>query len=163
MQKQQVQAYLTLFKIVATASLVVALYYTVPHAKQFESLSSDDVEDLLYQRIDDLNYAVTSDARLARITVAAVGDSIALSAVDRQRLLEHERFFYDSWEVAWSYHDLNVLGLDSWDKWNSWFVEEAKHRPEMGWRENRQHFSGDFASHVEGSLPQTTDAAAGGR
>lgn len=152
MLEQEIRPYLGLTKFFAVALAFIALYHVMPKLVPIGVLSDDYVEEVLYGHIDNLNEELATDRDLASIVLAADIDPFQLTLADRQRLVDYERQFYDSWEIAWSYHNESVLNGKTWNKWNSWFVTEAQLRPQLGWIENREHFKEDFVWHVDSSL-----------
>jgi len=73
-----------------------------------------------------------------------------LSEVDRLRYLAYQHVLFDSSEVAWIYHEDEVLEDATWVEWAEWFSAEARRRPVFGRVENRANFTGPgFRAHVD--------------
>ena len=108
---------------------------------------------MLFERVRELNTMIIESPDLARIVIDATNDPESLSPENRLRYLAYQHVFFDSWEMAWLYHEDDILDATTWQGWNSWFVGEARRRPEFGWTENRRHFpGGSFRQHVDQSL-----------
>lgn len=135
---------------VAAAIAVVAIL--APVLRNLNTISSDEVETLLYKYLDRYNARILSMSDTAELIMSAETDPTMLSVEERRRYLLFQRKFFDQWEAARTYYRADQLAAERWQVWNSWFIAETRRRPLFGWVENRIHFSGSFSRHVDESL-----------
>jgi hypothetical protein len=131
---------------------IAALLVLAPVIQKANTVSSSEVDSLLYKYLDRYNNAVREEPGLAEIIVSAETNPDLLTEQNKKIYLDYQRKFFDKWEVAWTYHRAGQLELERWDTWNSWFVAEAMRRPQFGWIQNRQHYSEYFLRHVDESI-----------
>ena len=154
MKKQKIRERITLATIVLTTIAFAALIALFPRLRNIETISSGDIDQILYERLDHYNEAIRGMPGLADIILAAENNPDHLTEVDRQVYLGYQRKFFDSWETAWAYNNAGSFDADRWNAWNFWFVNETKRRPKFGWLENRHYYSGTFLLHVDNSLSE---------
>jgi len=120
------------------------------------TISSDDVDDILYKRLDEYNRAIRENSSLASIITTAESDPANLTEDERQMYLTYQRAFFDGWEAAFIHNDSGAFDADRWNIWNTWYIEEVQRRPRFGWTENRSFYTGGFLHHVDESLAMQT-------
>lgn len=147
-------AYWTSFaEIVSAVAIVISLLYVAYEFRRSETLSSKEVNTMLFERVREQNSMIIESPDLARIVIQATTNPTSLSAEDRLRYLAYQHVFFDSWEVAWLYHEDGILDEPTWREWDAWFTGEARGRPRFGWTDNQRHFTGEsFRQHVNASL-----------
>ena len=128
---------------------IAALIILAPAIRNMDSISSDEVDALLYQYLDRYNQTIRDNPDFAAMIITAESDPDALGTKSRERYLTYQRKFFAEWDVAWTYYRTGQLDTERWNTWNSWFAEEARRRPLFGWVENREHFSDSFVLHVD--------------
>ena len=97
----------------------------------------------------EMDRLLIETAGLADILVRVADDAASLSSSERARYLAYEHIFYDSWELAWVSHAEGILEDRAFADWNSWFAEEARRKPPLGWTGNRRNHGDDFIRYVE--------------
>jgi hypothetical protein len=148
--ERKLQTIASFGEIVSALAVVVSLLYAVYEIRRTQTLSSRDVDEVLFASVQASNTLLIESPILADIIVEANRDSEGLSEAERMRYLAFQHIFFDAWEIAWSYHVDGILSDDSWEEWNAWFSLEATRRPSFGWSENRHHFTGPaFLDHVD--------------
>ena len=152
MMKQKFRDNLTLTGVTLIFVALAALSYIAPRLQNTETVSSQKIEEILYERVDKYNRAVRNIPGMSDIVMNAEKNPVELTEDERQLYLTYQRRFYDGWEAAWNYYHSGHFDASSWNKWNSWYVNEARLRPRFGWTENRAHFSGAFLRHVDASI-----------
>ena len=152
MRRISLQTTVSLAEIVTAVAVVVSLLYAVSEFKRSQTLTSTDVQTIVYDRMLEMDRLLIENKDLAEITVAAMEQPESLTPADTARFLAYEHIFYDSWELAWAAHQDGVLEEKAWDGWNTWFVEEAKRRSAFGWAGNRKNHGADFIRYVEAQV-----------
>ena len=152
MTKQKNRDNRTFAAIVLAFATLVALFFLAPRVQNKETISSREVENILYKRVDEYNRAVREVPGMAEIVVTAETNPDELTEVDRQLYLTYQLKFFDGWEAAWNYNNAGYFDAGSWNKWNSRYIGEARLRPQFDWKENRKYFSGAFLQHVDQSV-----------
>jgi len=156
MRKISLQTVVSLAEIVTAVAVVVSLLYAASEFKRSQTLTSTDVETILYDRMLEMDRLLIENQDLADTTVAARDQPENLTPADKTRFLAYEHIFYDSWELAWTAQQDGVLDEKAWDDWNRWFVEEAKRRSAFGWTGNRKNHGADFIRYVEAQVGSRT-------
>jgi len=150
MDQRRVQLYASIAEIVSAVAVVISLLYVASEFRQAKTLTERDVDRELFERVREENRILIENPDVAAIVLAAADDPGKLTPVDRLRYLALQHQFFDSWEVAWGYHDDGVLGDELWREWDDWFGERARRLPRLAWAENRENFSGgSFRAHVD--------------
>ncbi|MGB5706869.1 MAG: hypothetical protein WBM41_08550 [Arenicellales bacterium] len=153
MKKQIRQEHILLSGIFLILAVIGILLFLIPQTENFGTISSDEVDDYLYKKLDEYVAAYEEDPRLASIFTTAISNPNELSVTDRQTYLALERKLFSGWEVAWTYKREGYFGDDRYREWESWYIDEVRRRPAFVWRENREHFaySEAFVRHVDES------------
>ena len=140
----------------ATAVLPLAafavLIFIYSQLDTLSAISSHEVDDFLYKRLDAYEQAVINAPDLALTVAIARTHPERLSNMQRADYLNYERRFFSGWEAAWQYYASGNLKEDRFRIWNDWYVDETNRRPYFGWAENRHHFAASFARHVDDSI-----------
>jgi len=155
--KQKLWKALVRIAIISGLLAIPVLIMFGPGLEIMGSTSSSDVEDILYERVDEYNRAVSEIPGLADIVIAANTNPEYLNDADRQSYLATYRRLLGGWEIAWYYHSADDLDDDAWRKWNHWYIEEFNHRAYFGWAENKKFFSKRFIQHVDRSTATEED------
>lgn len=146
------QTVVALAEIVTAVAVVVSLLYAASEFRRSRTLTSTDVETILYERMLEMDRLLIENAYLAEVRVVLAEQPESLTPADRERFLAYEHIFYDSWELAWIAREDDVLNEEAWNDWNGWFVAEAQRRPRMGWTGNRKNHGEEFARYVDRQL-----------
>ncbi len=153
MNKKNVQVYASLAEIVSAVAIIISLLYVAYEFRRTETLSSNEVDIMIFERVREANTMLIENGELAGIVIEASNRPEALSESDRLRYLAYQHIFFDSWEIAWIYYQDGILDEPTWREWDRWFSAEAKRRPLFGWAENRHNFTGEeFLRHVDASV-----------
>jgi len=152
MDRERVQLWASVAEIVSAVAIVVSLLYVGSEFRQSQTLSERDADVRLFESVRETNRILIENPDIARIVVEAAADPAALSEVDRVRYLAYQHLFFDNWEIAWGYHEDEVLGDELWGEWDGWFGGRAAALPRFAWEATRVHFSGAFRGHVDRRL-----------
>lgn len=153
MKKQIRQEHKTLAAIFLIIAVPAVLLLLIPRTGNFGTISSDEVDDYLYAKLDEYVRPYDEDPNLANIFTKAMTNPNDLSTTDRQIYLALERKLFSGWEIAWTYKREGYFGGDRYSEWDSWYIAEVRRRPAFVWTENREHFSYSeaFVKHVDES------------
>ena len=144
-------------KFLAAFFLIIAVFagllLLIPRAENFATISSQEVDEYLYKKLDEYVRPYDEDPSLANIFNIAITNPDELTATDRQTYLTLERKLFSGWEIALSYRNEGYLDGHRFDEWDSWYIDEIRRRPSFAWTENREHFSFSegFVQHVDES------------
>jgi len=153
MKAEKFQTWAAIAEIVSAIAIVISLLYVGYEFRRTQTLSSNEVDTLLFERVREMNTMLIQHPDLADLVLVARDRPDEMSEADRIRYLAYQHVFFDSWEVAWIYHEDGILEDATWKEWDDWFAAEAGRRPAFGWTENRRHFTGgDFLAHVDQAL-----------
>ena len=152
MTKQIRKEYQLVAAMVVSIVVVALLLLLIPRSEVLTSLTSRDLDESLYDRIDAYVQAYEENPQLSEIFDVAMTDPESLTESDRLLLLAQEREFFDSWELAWTYSRDGYLDSNRYTEWNSWYIGEVQRRPLFVWTENRSYFSVAFAQHVDSAI-----------
>jgi hypothetical protein len=147
-----------LFKLMAIGVIAIALpaipiiFLFAPEMIIIESITSGEVEEILYERVEKHNQAIEKNPALTKIVVVARTDPHLLADEELEIFLANERRLFGGWEIAWHRYQTGHLSKDRWKIWDQWFIDEARRCPEICWTENRKHFSKSFLLHVDRSI-----------
>jgi hypothetical protein len=145
------------YKVLAALILIVAVYVVllllIPRSDTFGTISSHEVDEYLFEKLDEYVRPYEEDPNLANIFTIALNNPDALTASDRQIYLDLERKLFSGWETAWSYKNEGYFDTSRYDEWDSWYANEVRRRPSFVWTENKKHFaySEGFVQHVDES------------
>lgn len=153
MKKQMRQEHKTLAAIFLIIAVLAVLLLLIPRTGNFGTISSDEVDDYLYAKLDEYVRPYDEDPNLANLFTKAMTNPNDLSTTDRQTYLALERKLFSGWEIAWTYKREGYFGGDRYSEWDSWYIAEVRRRPAFVWTENREHFSYSeaFVKHVDES------------
>jgi len=156
MKKQIRQEHIFLSAIFLIVAVIAVLLLLIPQTENFGTISSDEVDDYLYKKLDEYVAAYEEDSRLTNIFTTAITNPDELSVSDRQTYLALERKLFSGWEIAWTYKREGYFGGDRYSEWDSWYIDEVRRRPSFVWTENRKHFSYSeaFVQHVDESTKE---------
>jgi len=156
MKKQIRQEHKTLAAIFLIVAATAVLLLLIPRTENFGAISSHEVDEYLYKKLDEYVRPYEEDPSLANIFTTAITNPDELSVADRQTYLALERKLFSGWEVAWSYKNDGYFRGDRYDEWDSWYIAEVSRRPAFVWTENREHFSYSeaFVQHVDESTKE---------
>lgn len=155
MNARKLQAYASLAEVVSAAAIIVSLLYVGYEFRRTGTLTSREVDVILFERSRQANRLLIEASDLADIVVTAETAPETLSPPDRRRFLAYQHDFFDSWEIAWYYREDGILDEATWSDWDEWFTTEARRRPAFAWTENRRHFTGEsFRRHVDSVLSE---------
>jgi len=149
MKKPSIATMVSVAEIISSLAIVISLIYVGYEYKRSEIMTNRDVDNIMYQRVMELERLVIENSELAGIIVKAGSPTDTLSDEEMLRYLAYEHIFYDGWETLWAYRQEEIVDEDLWDGWNKWFIEESRRKPEKGWTGNRKHFNGDFLKFVD--------------
>jgi len=152
MKKTGIQTAVSIAEIISSLAIVASLIYVAYEFNRSEILTNRDVENIMYQRVLELERLIIENAELAKIIVKTTDKTKTLTPEEKLQYLAYEHIFYDSWETLWAYHMEDILDDELWEGWNKWFIEESKRKPLFGWLDNRKNFSGDFLNYVDEKL-----------
>ena len=144
-------------KILAAFFLVIAVFAVllllIPRADNFATISSQEVDESLYKKLDEYVRPYDENPSFANIFNTAITNPDELTVTDRQTYVTLERKLFSGWEIAWSYRNEGYLDGHRFDEWDSWYIDEIRRRPSFAWTENREHFSFSegFVQHVDES------------
>ena len=152
MRKQSQQELMTYGVTFGVISVVAVLWFLIPRVENFSWISSRQVDNLLYQRLDGYEQIFRDAPDLAALMTQALTDPEQMTLQQRREYLSHERRFFGGWEAAFEHAVEGHLDRDRFEVWNQWYTDELRRRPEFAWEENRQYFSARFVAHVDGIL-----------
>jgi len=154
MKKQIRKEYITVAAIFLVVAVIAVLWFLISRIENFGTISSQEVDEILYRQLDEYVQAYEEDPGLAQIFTTALTNPDELTAADRQAYLTYERKFFIGWEVAWTYYYHGYFDGDRYSVWDSWFVDEFRRRPSFVWTENRKHFPEAFVKYVDDSAEE---------
>ena len=135
-----------------TGSVLILTLVAVwlPKADRLWSISSSEVDDLLYRNLDDYQQTIDRSEFLQAVMRKALTAPDTLNDEESMAYIEHERRFFTGWEMVFNYGEGGYLEADRFEVWDSWYRSEMERRPEFAWSENKAAYSIAFAAHVEG-------------
>ena len=131
---------------------VAVLLFLIPRVENFSSLSSHEIDDALYERLDWYEQVFKEEPDLAVLLQQALTEPEKLTVQQRHEYLSYERRFFGGWEAAYEHTMSGYLDAERFEVWDKWYVNELRRRPEFVWQENRGYFSPAFAEHVDRAL-----------
>ena len=149
MRRSSLRTAVSAAEIVTALAVVISLLYAATEFRRSRTLTSTNVQTILYSRMLEMDRMLIENGELADILIAVATDAQSLTPGDTVRYLAYEHIFYDSWELAWIAHDDGVLEDRAWAGWNEWFVAEVRRRAPLGWAGNRKNHGDDFVRYVD--------------
>ena len=148
MGRMNLQTGVAMAEIVSAVAVVLSLLYVSNEFKRSRTLTSTDVQTILYERMLEMDRLLIEAEGLADLLIQAGEEPGTLVPEDSTRFLAYEHIFYDTWELAWTAHGDGVMEESAWESWNAWFGVEAQRRPVLGWAANQRHYGEDFIEYV---------------
>lgn len=152
MNKPKLQTIVSIAEIISALAIVVSLIYATNEFKRSQTITSRDVENIVYTRMMEMDKMLIENPDFVNIFVEASEDSGNLAKEEMIRFLAYEHIYYDSWETLWYYYKEGVLDKEAWNSWNQWFLSDSKERPIIGWKGNRKNYDGEFLNMVDNEL-----------
>jgi len=149
MKKLNLNIIVSVGEIISSLAIVISLLYVVYEYERSNTLTNRDVENIIYNRMMEMDRLVIENSDLAELILSAIADPEQLTQAEQLRYLAYEHIFYDSWESAWYYYQEGILEEQNWNSWDAWFQSESKKKPFLSWQGNRKNFDGDFLSYVD--------------
>ena len=140
--------------IVSSLVLIISIIILINEYKQSEVLNEKTIENLVYDRMMELDRLVIENSDLGEIISVAHENEDSLSASDKIRYLAYEHIFYDSWETIWVGYQNGVIRKDTWNDWNDWFIRAFKKKPALSWQGNIDQFSPLFLEFLNSELKE---------
>jgi len=109
MPKSRIQTMVSLAEIISSFAIVVSLIYVAYEFNRSEVLTNRDVENIIYERVLEIERLIIENPDLAKIVTKASDNSDELTPEERLRYLAYEHIFYDSWETLWAYYQEGIL------------------------------------------------------
>lgn len=135
-----------------TLILVASLLYFVPSVQNPGSISTYEVDNLIYEILASYELTLQNDPALTNVIKRALTAPESLDDDDRSLYVSHERRFFSGWQVAWEHHSAGYFEPQRFEVWDAWYVEETHRRPIYAWHENKGEYSPSFVRHVELAL-----------
>lgn len=153
MDGKKLQTYASLAEVLSALAIVASLIYVATEFRRTSTMSSREADVILFERGREANRLLIESPGLAEIVAVAQTAPEDLSDADRLRYLTYRHDFFDTWEIAWYYHEDGILEDDVWQEWDGWFGARARQQPLFGWTDNRDNFTGaEFRRHVDAVL-----------
>ena len=149
MKKAKLNTVVSVSEIVSSFAIVISLFYALYEYQHSNTLSNKDAENIIYDRILEMDRLVIENEGLSKLIIKASDDSGHLTSDEKLRYLALEHIFFDSWESAFNYYHEGIFEQKTWDGWNNWFVAEIKDKPVLSWEGNRKNFNGEFLVFVD--------------
>ena len=149
MTTQPPRNYGMLATFVGSILVITLTVVWLPKADRLWSISSDEVDELLYRNLDEYQLAIDRSPELTTAVSKALTSPDSLSDKETNLYLNHERRFFGGWEMAFNYGEGGHLDSDRFAIWDNWYRTEMARRPAMAWTANRKDYSIAFAAHVE--------------
>lgn len=152
MKKPNLQTAVSIAEIISAFAIVVSLIYAVNEFKRSQTLTSRDVENIVYSRMMELDKLLIENPELVNIVVKASDHSGEITREELKRFLAYEHIYYDSWETLWYYYKEGVMEEGAWNSWDDWFILDSRQRSIIGWKGNRKNYAGGFLKMVDNNL-----------
>lgn len=149
MKRSRLDTAVSIAEIISSAAIVVSLIYVAYEFQRSESLTNRDVENIIYERMLQLDHLLIGNKDLAGLIIKAENNQNDLTPEEEMRYLAYEHIFYDSWESAWYYHQEKILEDKNWEGWNSWFISAIENKPLLSWEGNRKNYNGGFLEYLD--------------
>lgn len=152
MKKLKLDTVVSIAEIISSLAIVVTLFYAANEFQRSNTLTNRDVENIIYDRMLEMDRLIIENADLAKIVLKAYVNPQQLEPDEQMRYLAFEHIFYDTWESAWYYHNEGTLEEQNWNSWNSWFISQTKNKPLLSWEGNRKNADGKFLDYIDNLL-----------
>ena len=149
MKKPNLNTVVSIAEIVSSVAIVISLLYAVNEFQRSNTLTNRDVENIIYNRMLDMDHLVIENSDIAGLILKASDNPQKLTREEKLKYWAFEHIFYDSWESAWYYYHEGILGKENWNSWNNWFISETKKKPYLSWEGNRKNYSGNFQEYLD--------------
>ena len=154
MKKLKLDTVVSITEIISSLAIVVTLFYAANEFQRSNTLTNRDVENIIYDRMLEMDRLIIENADLAKIVLKAYVNPQQLEPDEQMRYLAFEHIFYDTWESAWYYHNEGTLEEQNWNSWNSWFISQTKNKPLLSWEGNRKNADGKFLDYIDNLLKE---------
>jgi hypothetical protein len=141
--------------IVSSVTLIISIIILVNEYRSSEVVNEKAIEDLIYERMLELDRLVIENPDLGDIIHKARFSPDDLSTSESLRYLAFEHIFYDSWETLWVGFQNGIVSQGTWEDWNEWFIRAHRKKPAMAWKGNLENFSSDILQYMEKDLNAT--------
>lgn len=152
MKKIKLDTVVAISNIVSSLVLIVSIVILINEYKQSEIVNEKTIENLVYDRMMEMDRMLVENSDLAEILSKAYHNSDSLSGADSIRYLAYEHVFYDSWETLWVGFQNGVVREETWKDWNEWFIREFRKKPKLSWQGNLDHFSTLFLDYLNSDV-----------
>ena len=152
LKKIKLDTVVSIANIVSSIVLIISIIILINEYRRSEVVNEKAIENLVYNRMMELDRIVIENSDLAEILSKANTNSGSLSKVDTIRYLAYEHVFYDSWETLWVGFQNGVVREETWNDWNEWFISEFKKKPALSWQGNLEKFSTLFLEYLNSDL-----------
>jgi len=152
MKKVKLNTIVSIANIISSLTLIISIFILIREYRQSEVINEKTIENLVYDRMMELDRLVIENPDLAEILSKVTVSSDSLSDSDKIRYLAYEHIFYDSWETLWVGYQNGVVKESTWADWNEWFIAEYKKKPQYSWKGNLDHFSGSFLEYLNSNF-----------
>ena len=149
MKNLKLETLVSIAEIISSIAIIVSLIYVANEFQRSNTLTNRDVENILYNRMLEMDRLIIENADLAKIVLKASNSPEQLEPDEQLKYLAFEHIFYDTWESAWYYHNEGTLEEQNWNSWNSWFISETKNKPLLSWEGNRKNSDGEFLKYID--------------
>lgn len=154
MKKIKLDTVVAIGNIVSSLILIVSIIILINEYKQTEVINEKNIENLVYDRMMELDRLVIENPDLGEIISIAYINPDSLSAADKIRYVAYEHIFYDSWETIWVGYQNGVVREETWNDWNEWFISAFKKKPALSWQGNIDQFSSLFLEFLNHELEE---------
>lgn len=152
MRAGRLRTAVSLAEIISALAVVVTLIYAVSELKRSRALTSTNIENVLYDRMLEMDRLLVETDGFADILVRASEDPQSLTSSERARYLAFEHIFYDAWEAAVQARRNGLMSEAMFESWDSFFAADASRRPKLAWTGNLRFYTADFIGYVEGRV-----------
>ncbi len=152
MKRIKLDTIVAISNIVSSLVLIVSIIILINEYKQSEIINEKTIENLVYDRMMEMDRMVVENSDLAEILTKAYQYPDSLSGADSIRYLAYEHVFYDSWETLWVGFQNGVVREETWNDWNDWYIREFKKKPQLSWQGNLEHFSTLFLDYLNSDV-----------
>lgn len=152
MKKNKLETLVSVANIVSSIALIISIIILINEYKRSGVLNEKTIENLVYERMMELDRLVIENKDLGDIIVMAKSTPDSLTESDSLRYLAYEHIFYDSWETLWVGYQNDMVKKETWDDWNEWFLKEYRNKPDLSWQGNLDNFSTNFLRYIKEDL-----------